>query len=179
MSKLVSIGKILNFHGIKGEVKMGFSAGKEDLIKKLKQVFVFQDNCKQTYDIVSVRFHKNFAIVKFKQINSIDDVMMVKGLLVHVTEDSLKSNLKSDEYLISDLTGLVVYDTDGQQVGHVTNVGENGASNLIEIQKENGLKFLVPFVKDLVPVVDISGNRIVVNMIDGIDTLYSSNQESL
>lgn len=179
MSKLVSIGKILNFHGIKGEVKMGFSAGKEDLIKNLKQVFVFQDDRKQTYDIVSVRFHKNFAIVKFKQINSIDDVMMVKGLLVHVTEDSLKSNLRTDEYLISDLTGLVVYDTDGQKVGHVTNVGENGASNLIEIQKENGLKFLVPFVKDLVPVVDISGNRIVVNMIDGIDTLYSSNQESL
>lgn len=62
MSNLVSIGKILNFHGIKGEVKMGFSAGKEDLIKKLKQVYIFQNNIKLTYDVSSVRFHKTLQL---------------------------------------------------------------------------------------------------------------------
>ena len=61
-NKLISIGKILNFHGIKGEVKAGFTAGKESLLKSLKQVFVFQNNVKTAYDIESVRFHKNFAI---------------------------------------------------------------------------------------------------------------------
>ena len=45
-SKLISIGKILNFHGIKGEVKMGFTSGKESVIKSLKKVYIFVDNKK-------------------------------------------------------------------------------------------------------------------------------------
>ena len=108
MTNLISVGKILNFHGVKGEVKMGFTAGREALIKKLKQVFIFVDNVKTTFDVESVRFHKNIAIIKFKQINSIDEVMSVKGLLVHVTEGTLKSGLQNDEFLIKDLIGLIV-----------------------------------------------------------------------
>ena len=170
MSNLVSIGKILNFHGIKGEVKMGFSAGKEDLIKKLKQVYIFQNNIKLTYDVSSVRFHKNFANIKFKQINSVNEVMEIKGLLVHITEDMLKSKLEKDEFLIKDLVGLAAFDTDGNKLGVVADIGENKASNLIEIQKANGLKFMVPFVKEWVPVVDLDNQKIVINMIEGIDT---------
>lgn len=172
MSKLVSIGKILNFHGIKGEVKMGFTAGKESLISKLKRVYIFQDNVKLAYNVNSVRFHKNFAIIKFADIDSIDDVMKIKGLLVHVTEDEIKSSLENDEFLISDLSGMNVFDTTGEKVGIVSGVGENRASNLLEIQKVNGLKFMVPFVKEWVPVVDIENNKIVVNMMDGIESLF-------
>ncbi len=169
MSKLISVGKILNFHGIKGEVKMGFTAGKEDLIKSLKQVYVFIDNVKTSFDIQSVKFHKNTAIVKFKQMNSINDVMCIKGLLVHITEDMLKSKLEKDEFLISDLVGLEAFDTEGSKIGTVFDIGENKASNLLEIQKLNGLKFMVPFVKEWVPVVDLPANKIVIKMIEGID----------
>ena len=119
MAKLVSIGKILNFHGIKGEVKLGFTAGKENLIKSLKQVYIYINDQKICYDVASVRFHKNFAIVKFKQVNSINEVMDIKGLLVHTTEDVLKQKLLVDEYLINDLVGLDVYDLDGNLVGVV------------------------------------------------------------
>ncbi len=174
MSKLVSIGKILNFHGIKGEVKVGFSAGKESLFKTLSQVFIFQNNVKIAYDIESVRFHKNFAIIKFKQVNSINEVMAIKGLLIHVTEEALKSTLESDEFLISDLSGLIVYDTNGEKVGTVSGIGENKATNLLEIEKINGLKFMVPFVKEWVPVVDIENGKIVVNMMDGIESLFTT-----
>lgn len=174
MSKLVSIGKILNFHGIKGEVKMGFTSGKEDLIKGLKKVFIFKDNIKSAYDVVSVRFHKNFAILKFKQVNSIDDVMEIKGLLVHISEDSLKSNLVEDEFLIKDLINLDVYDTDGNKVGRVKDMGENRASDILEIEKENGLSFLVPFVKEWVPVVDLENKKLIIKYSDGIDSTEKS-----
>lgn len=170
MNNLVSIGKILNFHGIKGEIKMGFTAGKEDLIKKLKQVYIFQNDVKQTYDVVSVRFHKNFAIVKFKQINSVNEVIAIKGLLVHITEDILKSKLEEDEFLIKDLVGLDAFDSEGKLIGKVFDIGENKASNLLEIQKPNGMRFMIPFVKEWVPVVDLDNNKITVNMVEGIDT---------
>ena len=96
-------------------------------------------------------FIKNTAIIKFAQLNSINDVMNVKGLLVHVNEDVLKAGLQKDEFLINDLIGLKVYDTSGIEIGKVSDVGENKASDLLEIQKSNGLKFMVPFVKEWVP----------------------------
>lgn len=169
MSKLISIGKILNFHGIKGEVKMGFTAGKESLIKNLKKVYLFINNNKVCYDVDSVRFHKNFAIVKFKQVNTVNEVMDIKGLLVHIEEDVLKSKLQKDEYLISDLVGLNAFDSNGNQIGIICDLGENKATDLIQIQKPNGLKFMVPFVKDWVPVVDIDNKKVIINMRDGID----------
>ena len=169
MGKLISIGKILNFHGIKGEIKMGYSAGKESLIKSLKNIYVYINDEKVCYDVQSVRFHKNVAIIKFRQINSIDDVMLIKGLLVHVPEELLKANLKKDEFLIKDLINAKVFDTDGNEIGVISDVGENKASNILEIQKSNGLKFMVPFVKELVPEVDLNNNKIIINMIEGMD----------
>lgn len=177
MSNLVSIGKILNFHGIKGDVKMGFTEGNEAIIKNLKQVFIFENNIKVPYKVESVRFHKNYAIIKFEHINSIDDVMKIKGLLVHTTQDLIKNKLIEDEFLVSDLTGLDVFDVEGNKIGKVFDVGENKASNLIEIQKTNGLKFMIPFVKEWVPVVDIENNKLVIKMFEGIDNLSSNKSE--
>lgn len=170
MNNLVSIGKILNFHGIRGEVKIGFTSGKEDLIKNLKQVFVFQNDVKLTYDVESVRFHKTFAIVKFKQINSVNEVLAVKGLLLHITEDTLKAKLQKDEFLVSDLLNLDVFDTEGNKIGRVADLGENKATDLLEIEKENGMRFMVPFVKEWVPEVDLENKKIVIKLSDGIDT---------
>ncbi len=174
MSKLVSIGKIVNFHGIKGEVKMGFTSGKERLIKSLRTVFIFLNDKKEAFDVESVRFHKNFAIVKLKNINSIDDVMKIKGSLVHVNEETIKNSLETDEFLINDLIGLDAFDTEGNKIGTVSAMGDNSASDLLEIQKQNGLKFLVPFVKEWIPLVDLTNKKIVVKMLEGIDTTVES-----
>ena len=174
MSKLVSIGKIVNFHGIKGEVKMGFTPGKERLIKSLRTVFIFLNDKKEPFDVESVRFHKNFAIVKLKNINSIDDVMKIKGSLVHVNEETIKNSLETDEFLINDLIGLDAFDTEGNKIGTVSAMGDNSASDLLEIQKQNGLKFLVPFVKEWIPLVDLTNKKIVVKMLEGIDTTVES-----
>lgn len=174
MSKLVSIGKIVNFHGIKGEVKMGFTSGKERLIKSLRTVFIFLNDKKEAFDVESVRFHKNFAIVKLKNINSIDDVMKIKGSLVHVNEETIKNSLETDEFLINDLIGLDAFDTEGNKIGTVSAMGDNSASDLLEIKKQNGLKFLVPFVKEWIPLVDLTNKKIVVKMLEGIDTTVES-----
>ncbi len=168
-SKLVSIGKVLNFHGIKGEVRMGYTAGNESLIKSLKTVFIFVNNEKKPFNVESVRFHKNFAIVKFSEINSINDVMPIKGSLVHLEETDVKSGLEEDEFLINDLVGLVVKDTEGHDIGVVNQVGENRASSLLSVKKPDGQTFMVPFVKELVPEVNLAEGIVVVKMIDGLD----------
>ena len=165
---LISVAKILNFHGIKGEAKLGFSKGRENQISSLKKVFVKKDNDYKELNVVSVRFHKQFAIVKFKEFQTVNDVEVYKGCDLYLTREEVEESLENDEYLVSDLVGMDVYDSDGSCIGKIVEIGENAASNLLNIEDANGNKHLVPFVKALVPVVDLKHARVVVNNIEGL-----------
>ena len=167
-SDLLSIAKILNFHGIKGEAKLGFSKGREAQIEVLKKVFVKKDNEYIELNVTSVRFHKHFAIIKFKEFNNINEVEIYKGCDIYLSKNEVEKSLENDEYLISDLIGMEVFDEDGSAIGVISAVGENLANNLISVKDANNKEHLVPFVKELVPVVDIRNKRVVVNNIEGL-----------
>ena len=168
MSGLISIGKILNFHGIKGEVKLGYTKGKEEQLKNLSTVYAQKDNENIKLTISSIRFHKGCAIVKFKEMNSINEVMELKGSVLYIGKDIVSNELQEDEYLTSDLKGLEVFDTEGTKLGIVTGVSENGATDLLSVKIRDNSTHLVPFVKELVPFVDIENKRIVIKNIDGL-----------
>ncbi len=168
MSDLISIGKILGFHGIKGEIKLGYTKGKESLVSSLKSVLIKSEKGMINLTVVSTRFHKNFALVKYKELNSINDVEQYKGLHVYTNKTEVKNALEKDEYLISDLEGLDAFDTKGNLLGQICAVGENPATNLINIKDKDGKIHVIPFVKELVPTVNIDDNKIVINNIEGL-----------
>ena len=76
-SNYISIGKITNFFGIKGEAKVGFDNLNQ--IKNAKTVFMLDDESKAELKIKSIRFHKNFAIIKFDGIDDINELLKYKG----------------------------------------------------------------------------------------------------
>lgn len=166
--ELISIAKILNFHGIKGEAKLGFSKGREKQIQLLKKVFVKKNDEYKELTVSTVRFHKQFAIVKFKEFITVNDVEEYKGCDLYLSKVEIEENLDNDEYLISDLIGMDVYDEDGSCIGVITAIGENLANDLLSVKDANGKEHLVPFVKEIVPVVDLKGRKIVVNNIAGL-----------
>lgn len=168
MENLVSIGKILNFHGIKGEVKTGFTKGREDFISKLKTAFVKYSGEVITLTVDTVRFHKQFALIKFKEINSVNDAEKYKGLDIFAERTEIAENLDEDEYLISDLIGMSVYSSDDEKIGTVEEVGNNNAGEILKIKDGAGNFHLIPFVKDIVPVVDLKNGMIVINNIKGL-----------
>ena len=165
---LISVAKILNFHGIKGEAKLGFSKGREHQISALKKAFVLKDGKYIELNVETVRFHKHFAIVKFNEFKTVNDVEVYKGCDIYLSKEEVEKFLAEDEYLINDLIGMDVYDEDGCLIGNVCAVGENAANNLISVKDNNAREHLVPFVKDLVPVVDIKNKKIVINNIEGL-----------
>ncbi len=167
-NNLLSIAKILNFHGIKGEAKVGFSKGRESQIESLKKVFVKKDSGYKELTVSSVRFHKQFAIIKFKEFATVNDVEEYKGCDLYLSKEKIEESLDNDEFLIVDLIGMDVFDEDGSCVGKVIQVGDNRASNLLSIQDGNGKTHLVPFVKALVPVVDMVNKKVVINNIEGL-----------
>lgn len=166
--ELISIAKILNFHGIKGEAKLGFSKGREKQIEALKKVFAKKNGEYAELTVTAVRFHKQFAIVKFKEFQTVNDVEEFKGCDLFLSRTEVEENLDNDEYLISDLIGMDVYDEDGSCIGVITAVGENLANDLLSVKDGNGKEHLVPFVKEIVPVVDLKGRKVVVNNIAGL-----------
>ena len=119
-------------------------------------------------NVISVRFHKHFAIVKFKEFSTVNDVEEYKGADLYLPKSEVEENLDNDEYLISDLIGMELYDEDGACLGNVSAVGENLANDIIEVTDNNNKKHLVPFVKAIVPVVNLKNRRIVVNNIEGL-----------
>lgn len=169
----VSVGKILNFHGIQGEAKVGFSKNQEEFLKKLTNVFVQKNSASKdseyiNLDVQSVRFNKTFALIKFKGINSINDLIPYKGCLLFVEETFIRENLDDEEFLIDELTGLDVVDPEGREIGVVVGVCNNGINDLISVKSKTKKISLVPFVKNLVPEVDMKNKKIVVNNIEGL-----------
>ena len=164
----ISVGKILNFHGIKGDVKVGYTQGNEEILLSLKILYVKDGNDFLPLNISAVRFHKKVALIKFKEINSINDVEKVKGLNLYTLRSEFKEKLDKDEFLISDLEGAKVYNQFDDYVGIVEAVGENKANNLLSVKDNNGKSHLIPFVKAIVPEIDLENKKILINQIEGL-----------
>ena len=168
MTKFISVGKILNFHGIQGEAKVGFSRNQEEFFCGLKEVFVKNHDEYTQLKIKSVRLHKNFAIVKFDGINSIDELLDYKGSLLFVEENTIREALEEDEFLIDELVGLDVVDEKGEKVGFVIGVSNNGATDLLSVKTKSKNVSLIPFVKAIVTDVSLEARTITINNIEGL-----------
>ena len=167
--KFISVGKILNFHGIKGEAKVGFSKNRQDFFECLNFVYVKYNNEYKKLDIEFCRPNKNFMLVKFVGIDSINEVLPFKGALLFVTKDVIRDNLEEDEFLIDELVGMGVIDNETQKsLGFVIGVSNNGATDLLSIKTNTKHICLVPFVKAIVPNVDIKNKKIMINNIEGL-----------
>lgn len=166
--KFISVGKILNFYGIQGEAKIGFSKNQQEFLSKLKNVYIKKDSEYINVEITSVRFHKNFALFKFKDINSINDLIPYKGCLIFVETSFIRENLEDNEFLIDELTGLDVVDLEDKTIGVVVGVSNNGVNDMISVKSKTKRISLVPFVKELVPNVDIKNKKITINNIEGL-----------
>lgn len=163
----ISVGKILNFHGVRGEAKLGYSKNREDFLSKLGHVFIQLDGEFIPVEVLGIKFTPKCAIIKFKGIDSLNDIIKYKGCLVFVEEASIREHLEDDEFLIDELVGLNVYDGD-ERVGAVVGVSNNGASDLLSVKTNSKNICLVPFVKAIVLSVDIKAKRIQINNIEGL-----------
>lgn len=168
MSKFISVGKILNFHGIQGEAKVGFSKNQQDFFCSLNEVFVNYKKDYKQLKVKNIRLSKNFAIVKFDGINSIDELLEYKGCLLFVDEDIIRETLDEDEFLIDELVGLDVVDADGNKLGFVVGVSNNGANDLLSVKTKSKNVSLVPFVKAIVTGVSLKDKKVIINNIEGL-----------
>ena len=166
-NKLVSVAKILNFHGIKGEAKVGYSKQNYEFIWTLESAYINFNGEYIPVTVLSVKFNNKCAIMKFKEINSIDELMEYKGCSLYVEEEALKGSLDEDEFLTSDLVGMEIYAEDNK-LAVVVGVSNNGGTDLLAVKTASGKVSYIPFVKDICKEIEFEKNRIIIENLEGL-----------
>lgn len=120
-----------------------------------------------TAEVQGVKFFKQFAILKFKGIDNINDIEKYKGKSLFVDRENAVK-LKKDEYFIADMIGMNVVTDDGKEFGTLKDVIETGANDVYIIQTEEHGEVLVPAIKQCILDVDIENQKMVIHLLEGL-----------
>ena len=148
MNDYILIGKIVNTHGIKGEIRIisDFEL-KEKVFKPNTIIYIGKE--KEEAKIVSYRQHKMFDMVLLDNKNDIDEVLKYKEKYVYIKRKSL--NLEDNEYLLAEIVGFEVVE-DKDLLGKITEIVYNNKQVLLKVSGEK--EFFIPFVKEYIIKVD-------------------------
>lgn len=167
MEEYLKVGVISSTHGVKGEVKVFPTTDDVKRFKKLKSVYMDFKGDRMLVEIESVKFFKQFAILKFKDINNLNDVEVYKGCDLYVERKDAVP-LKKDEYYIADLIGMDVFTEDGILFGSLKDVLETGANDVYIVDSREHGEVLLPAIKACILKVDVEEHKMVVQLLEGL-----------
>lgn len=167
MEQLLQVGIISSTHGVRGEVKVFPTTDDMKRFQKLKEVLLDTGKEHLTLEIESVKFFKQFTILKFKGFDNIDDIVKYKGKSLFVTRENAVK-LKKDEYFIADLIGLKVVNEDESFTGTLKDVIETGANDVYVVDCCDRKEVLIPAIKDCILNVDFEKGEMLVHLLDGL-----------
>lgn len=158
----IKVGKIVNTHGIKGEVKIQPS-GIETFDRDIN--YYIGDNFIEI-KIINSKFHNGAFIVKFEHYDNINDVMKFKSKEIFIDSENL-IDLEEDEFYIKDLIGLNVIDKSNNKIGKLVNVLQYEANDVYEVETHDGL-ISIPAVDEFIIEVNIEEKYLRVKIIEGM-----------
>lgn len=165
------IGKIVNTHGIRGEVRVLSSTDFENERFKVGQQVVAQslrypDGLALT--IKTIRRHKQFILVSFEEMADLTAVEPLKGAKLMI-EASARHELDDGNFYYSDIIGLDVIDEAGAKLGVIKEILSPGANDVWVVQRPKQNDLLLPAIKDVILAVDVAANHVVVAVPEGLD----------
>lgn len=161
---MIYVMQIVNTHGVRGEVKALHFTDGETFFKKVKTVYK-EDGT--PVKINSWRFQKGAVLLNLESVDTMELAEKLKFTKLYAKKEDLPK-LPKGEYYFFELIGLKVMLPDGEELGEVTDVIENNASNLLEIKKTDGEKVLVPNIPVFVSKVDTDDGKIIITPIEGL-----------
>ncbi len=167
METKLQVGVISSTHGVRGEVKVFPTTDDVKRFKRLKEVILDTGKEELTLEIEGVKFFKQFAILKFKGIDNLNDIEKYKGKSLYVTRVNAV-RLRKDEYFIADLQGLMVIDEEEHELGTLRDVMETGANDVYIIDLKDGREVLIPAIKECILSVDVEAGKIQIHIMDGL-----------
>lgn len=167
MEDLLQVGVLSSTHGVRGEMKIFPTTDDVKRFKKNKEYILETPKGNLDVKVESVKFFKQFVILKFEGIDTLDDILPYKGCRLLVNREHAVKCAK-DEYFIADLIGLKVEDEEGNEIGTLTDVMQTGANDVYVIENKEGKEYLFPAIKECVLNVDIKAGKVIVHVMPGL-----------
>ena len=164
----LEVGKIINTHGLRGEVKVVTWTDYPEIFEEIEFVYARHKSHDERLDIRNVKYQKNNIILKLEQIASIDEAEKYKNRILVADRDQLPPLEEGTHYIV-DLIGLDVVDEDGEKLGVIADVFNTGANDIYDVKREGKKNLLLPVIEDCVKDIDMENKRVVVHVMEGLD----------
>lgn len=163
------VGKIVNTHGIKGELKIISKTDFPEDRFKPGNILYIRDNGKiNSYEIKSHRTHKQFEMITFKELENINLVENLKGKTLEISEEQQES-LSDGNYYHHQIIGLDVFSEDNNYIGVIKEIMSPGANDVWVVKRKGSSDLLLPAIKDVIKKIDLEQNKVIIELLDGLD----------
>ena len=165
----LKVGKIVNTHSLKGEVKVISSTDfEEERFKKGSKLLITRGNQLIREVVVqSYRNHKNFLLVRFEGIDSVEEAEKLKNLQIKIDSDEV-GELEENEFYFHQIIGCEVFDENDKNLGEIIDILTPGANDVWVIKGENGKEILIPYIEDVVKKIDITSKKVNIEVMEGL-----------
>lgn len=170
MRNYFNVGKIVNTHGVNGEVRViSVTDFHENRYQTGATLLLFLRNNQEPISLTvkSWRRHKNFDLLQFEGYTNINDVEGFKGGVLKVSGDQL-GELDENEYYFHEIIGCIVKGLDGKEFGAIIEILTPGANDVWVVKGMDRREYYIPYIKDVVKKVDIKEKTIWIEPMEGL-----------
>ncbi|MDY4587219.1 MAG: ribosome maturation factor RimM [Oscillospiraceae bacterium] len=163
--QFLEIGKIVATQGIRGEVRVQYYCDSAEVLCDYDTLYL--DKGKTEVTVERAYPHKNIVVMKLEGIDKIEQAQPLIGKLLYLDRDD--AELEEGLYFIQDIIGLTVKDADsGEVYGKITDVYQNGASDVYSIRKEDGRELMFPCIDEVVISTNIDAGEMIIRPLPGL-----------
>ncbi|MDK2821045.1 MAG: rRNA processing protein RimM [Clostridia bacterium] len=165
--KKIIIGKVINTHGLRGEVKVLPLTDFPERFRSDLKLYLEQGEKIHTVTVNRVRTQGRHLIIKFSEINDANEAEKLRGALLKVEPWEVEP-LPPGHYYIFQLVGASVFTTDGDFLGTLREVIATGANDVFVVKNDENKEILIPALKDVVKNIDLDKGKIEIKIIPGL-----------
>lgn len=167
----VVVGRIGRAHGVKGEVSVEPRTDEPERRFAVGNALTSRtpDGALRSWTVAGTRWHSGRLLVRFAELPDRTAAEAANGTVLELVIDGHELPEDPEEFYDHQLIGLRVESEDGEALGTVASVVHGPLQDLLVISRDGG-EALVPFVSELVPVVDLAARRVVVSDRPGLLT---------
>ena len=163
MDTMMELGYVNNVRGLRGEIKVVHYCDYKEFFEELDSVIIKNTE----YPIEGIKYYKDQVILKLEGIDTVELAETLRNQTVFAKKDDLPP-LPEGVFYVADLIGVQAYLEDGTYVGEVTDVIQNGPTDILELKGESGNQILIPRVKEFVPLISVEDKKMTITPIDGL-----------
>ncbi|GII83080.1 ribosome maturation factor RimM [Sphaerisporangium siamense] len=160
------VGRIGRPHGVRGEVTVEVRTDEPETRFAPGTSIATDPASRGPLVVETMRWHKNILLLGFEGVAGRDGAEDLRGTMLVIDSGDIPVPEDPDEFYDHQLIGLAVVTVAGEPVGEITDVLHHG-QDLLVVRRGSG-EVLIPFVKNMVPEIDLPGGRAVVDVPPGL-----------